>query len=208
MGIPRWVLVVASLVVFVLVLLGLGFLGNRLFFEKQFDSTTWTAFGTWLLVIGTLVAVQWQVWQQRQINSANNVIILHDRFESKILQNCRKKLSQLLLRKGDLQQEDDDVLVFFETMGLLTRKGILEKEMVWNEFCWEIVRYYLALTEPKNQIATLRANASDHTLYENFEWLYKELLEIDAKRRKVTPEIAKARPKDVQEFLIGESTLP
>lgn len=207
MGIPRWVLVVASLVVLGIVLLGLGFLGYRLFFQKQFDSTTWTAFGTWLLVIGTLVAVQWQVWQQRQINSANNVVILHDRFGSRIMQTCRKELSEFLLKKGDLQQKNDDVLVFFETMGLLTRKGVLDKEMVWSEFCWEVVRYYLALTEPKNQIKRLRDEAKDYTLYGDFEWLYNELLKIDCKYRKMKPEVARPNPSEVQGFLQDESTL-
>lgn len=207
MGIPRWVLVAASLVVLGLILLGLGSLGYRLFFQEEFDSTTWTAFGTWILVIGTLVAVQWQIWQQRQINSANNVVILHDRFESRIMQKCRKDLSDLLLKKDDLQQKDDDVLVFFETMGLLTRKGVLDKEMVWNEFSWEVLRYYLALTEPKNQIKRLRDEAKDTTLYELFEWLYNELLKVDCKRRKMRPEVARPNASEVQIFLKDESTL-
>ena len=171
------------------------------------NAEAWTAFGTWVLVIGTLVAVWWQVRQQREINSANTVMRLHDRFESSIMRNHRIQLSTVLSSGETINQRDDQILVFFETLGLLTHQGILNVDMIWNEFCWETVRYYAALTRPTNRIAQLREDSHDKTLYSEFEWLNKRLLEIDCKKRGVGQEVVLPNQLEIKSFLEDECNL-
>ena len=167
-------------------------------------SEGWTALGTWFLVLGTLIAVIWQARQQGRINSANTVMILHDRFESSPMKAHRKRLASALLSKSEIQQRDDQILVFFETLGLLTHQRILSKEMVWNEFSWEVVRYYLKLS---NQIELWRKESHDPTLYSEFEWLYNCLIYLDCKKRGVRPEVANPNEREIHTFIEDESQL-
>lgn len=177
----------------------------------------WTALlaiATWLLVIGTLISVYFQLKQQREINSAqlkqqwktnsaNMVMIMYKRFDSSNLKSQRKHLSStLLLEKPQLDPEGEWVLVFFETLGLFTDQKILDEYMVWNEFSWWVIRYYLALT---NIIAEFRKRLDYEMLYCEFERLAKKMIEIDRQKRggkEIVP-----TPDEIKLFLEGEKAL-
>ena len=45
---------------------------------------------------------------------------------------------------------DLPVLLFFERLAYLTRRGVLDRAMVWDTFFWELERYYIAVTQPAN----------------------------------------------------------
>lgn len=135
------------------------------------------------------------------------VMLLHDRFESSTMRAHRKRLATLLLSRGELKQADDQVLIFFETIGLLVHKRVLYSDMVWNEFCWEVVRYWEALTTPVNQISRLREAAKDKTLYCEFEEMNERLLRIDCKRRGVGLDVARPNRTEINEFLNDEGKL-
>lgn len=197
------------------ILIGIGFIVFALRTDWRVPFTLcqidWTALFTLILVIATLAGVYWQLRLQRILYSADTLMKLHERFESMAEQ--RRDFSRILLKKYDsgvrmlIKLSNDDVIVFFETMGLLTHKKTLDKNMVWNEFCWEIVRYYGALTYPENQIERLRKETNDSTLYDNFIWLNSEMLKIDSRRRKKTIREVTPNEEDVDQFLKEESTL-
>jgi len=178
------------------------------------DAGASTAWATWILVVvtilvllGSLVAVWWQVRCQRRIESAKMVLALRDRFDSTEMQRQRKRLSELLLSGNQITHRDDAVLVLFDTVGLLVRRRILDLEMVWYEFCWDVVRYWGAFHHPVNQIRALREAAKDETLYQELEWLALRLLRLDARRRGLSQDVAKANAAEVQEFLNDEKSL-
>ena len=166
----RRLIELAVLIIVIVVVLSVSSFRQR-FLETltALNPEGWTALGTWFLVLGTLIAVIWQARQQGRINSANTVMILHDRFESSPMKAYRKRLASALSSNEEIQQRDDQILVFFETLGLLTHQKILNNEMVWNEFSWEVVRYYLAL---EVHINSYREKSHDPTLYSEFEWLF------------------------------------
>ncbi len=87
---------------------------------------------------------------------------------------------------------------------MLTRQRILSEEMVWNEFSWEVVRYYAAV---RDEIVRLRKASHDRTLYSEFEWLYECLIDIDCKKRRVGSEVASPNDTEVTEFIKEESEL-
>jgi hypothetical protein len=171
------------------------------------DPNLWTALGTWFLVVGTLIAVYLQTRQNRLINSANTIITFHDRFESYQFKKKRQEIAQMLINSEMVIPED--LLVFFETIGCLTRRGVLTKEMIWNEFSWETIRYYNAFTNNNgiNYIGKLREDSEDVTLYADFEWLYKKFIEIDKRKRKVSMATIVPSSQVINAFLKEEAAL-
>jgi hypothetical protein len=171
------------------------------------ETGTWIALATWILAAGTLAAAYWQAKQQRRINSANMVMMLHDRFESTVMKSQRKQLATAIAARKQVEQKDDEILVFFETIGLLTHQHVLSEDMVWNEFIWEIVRYYSALTKPYDNIANLREASHDKTLYSEFEWLFNRLIDLDCKKRGVGKEVAIPNAEELKTFVTEETSL-
>jgi len=123
------------------------------------------------------------------------------------MKSQRKQLASTLAIRTPLNQDDDHILVFFETIGLLTHQHVLSEDMVWNEFCWEVVRYYVALTKPQNHIAVLREASHDKTLYCEFEWLFNRLIAMDCRRRAAGREVVTPNEEEVKAFLAGEAAL-
>jgi len=123
------------------------------------------------------------------------------------MRNQRKQLCLTLKMGKWIDQRDDEVLVFLETLGLLTRQRILNEDMVWSEFCWEVVRYYAALTRDRNQITHLREASHDKTLYAEFEWLSNRLLELDCLQREVSREVVIPNQAEISNFLDDEIAL-
>ena len=131
----------------------------------------------------------------------------HNRFESRHFINRRQKLTQKILDKE--KEILDEILVFFETLGCLTKHRVLTKEMVWNDFAWEIVRYYQALRRFNgiDYIDWFRKTNKDKTLYSEFEWLYEEIIKFDRKRRDVGLEFVVPNEQEIQKFLEKETKI-
>ncbi len=72
--------------------------------------------------------------------SIDLLLKMDDRFNSPLLTNYRKHAAESLLA-GKPTDAVDEVLDFFETIGLLVRKGAIEKEMTWSTFFYWILRY-------------------------------------------------------------------
>lgn len=130
----------------------------------------------------TLAGLWWQLRKQWFLNSANLITQLVDRFDSTEWHAHRRKCAEMLKR----HQNGDDldlsmpfpVLAFLENIAYLTRRGALDKLMVWNKFGWTVVGYYSALTSPKNAIELIRQKEDDRSIWEEFEWLYHESVKI------------------------------
>ena len=171
------------------------------------DANAWTALGTWVLIVGTLITVYWQARQQRRINSANMVMSLHDRFQSERMVGHRRRLSTFLLASDNDAEPPPEVLMFLETIGLLVHEGVIELRMVWNEFCWEIVRYYKAVRHPADRLAAMRSRHHDSTIFSELEWLYTRMIELDARHRTIITRDAEPGLDDIRNFLKDEAQL-
>src|SRR5262249_41857473 len=64
------------------------------------------------------------------------------------------------VKKTDVQEQDaDEVLDFFATMGLMAKRGALDTEMVWHTFFywidgyWNAAREYMARTQQEHPTA-------------------------------------------------------
>jgi hypothetical protein len=146
-------------------------------------SVTWlTLVGTWILVIGTLILMYWQTLQTQRLNSANAVMTLRERFDGGRMRAVRRHLADRLIRQAHEDISSMEVISFFELVGTLTHRRVLDDDLVWEAFGTWVSAYYWALRNPVDLIGQLRANLNDPLIFHEFEWLYQRLVDIDRKQ--------------------------
>ena len=149
------------------------------------DVATWTALGTWALVIGTLILMYWQTRQAQELNSANSILTLRERFDSPRMRQARRDLSTHLVRGTHEDITSVEVATFFELVGALTHRKVLKADLVWEAFGGWVTNYYWALRNPVDLIGRTRSDLRDPLVFHEFEWLFHRVLQID--RRKLGP---------------------
>jgi hypothetical protein len=190
-------------------------------FLTAIPADSWTAMGTWALmvvtwalVVGTWLVVRVQVREQRrgtaalldkqhETNAVTALIRLAETWDADPMRRNRENLRHWWLEGtvgGDLKVRHfmGPVAGFFERVGLLERRGILDEEMVWSEFSYFILNYYAALADGIQQE---RAREEDPTLYTEFERLYRRLLALTTEPR---GQDAKPTAQSVRDFIENE----
>ena len=173
----------------------------------ELDLATWTALGTWALVIGTIVLMYWQTRKTQELNSANAVITLRERFDSSRMRKARKDLATHLLTDSEGDIVSVEVATFLELLGALTHRGVLDDDLVWEAFGTWITAYYWALRHPVDHIGRTREDLRDPLVFHEFEWLYERIATLD--RRRLGPGDPSLIPPDAEarKMLRRESTL-
>ncbi len=138
-----------------------------------------TAFSTWVLAIGTLIILFWQTYQAQVLNSANAVMNLRDKFDSTRLRAVRRHLSDKLLKQTHEDIASIEVVTFFELIGTLTHRRVLNEELVWEAFGTWITAYWYALRHPSDWVGQLRHDLEDPLIFHEYEWLVLRMLELD-----------------------------
>jgi len=113
------------------------------------------------------------------------ILRLDNYFNSVDFRKKRNEAATALL-SGDLSSESqkvavDDVLNFFETVGFLTRRGIIDFEVVWCFFFYYMHRYKLCTEE---YIETCRKE--DQTIWEDFIEVYERVKEVEKRECRVS----------------------
>ncbi len=162
--------------------------------------------------IGVLVALG-SLWVQgkrsRFAQSIDLLLKLEERFfdkdamiEARIraataLKNHRKKVVNPPSKMDDV----DDVLDFFEHVGLLERRKAIDEEMVWHSFYYHLQSYYLL---SKQHIQEKMEKSP--VIWEDMVKLQKKLVDIEWERNKTRYDIDLA-PERLDEFLEDECAL-
>lgn len=147
----------------------------------------WSLVGTWALVVGTLFLMYWQTRQAQHLNSANAVMALRERFDGGRMRAARRHLSDRLLRQAHEDIASVEVVTFFELVGTLTHRGVLDNDLVWEAFGTWVSAYYWGLRNPVDLIGQLRTNLEDPLVFHEFEWLYHRIEELDRAALGPTP---------------------
>jgi len=151
------------------------------------DIALWSLAGTWALVVGTIVVMYWQTQISRHLNSANAVMDLRERFDGERMRAVRRHLADRLIRQAHQDITSMEVITFFELVGTLTHRRVLDDDLVWEAFGNWVTGYYQALRHPVDLIGQLRANMSDPLIFHEFEWLNNRILEFDLLRSGTNP---------------------
>ena len=165
----------------------------------------WTAWGTWALVGVTFYLVIVQTRTSREQMKMKAELDFADKFESNAMKLARSALAKQILTKVDHDCIQEDVINLFEGIGTLLRRNYLDKELVWADFSFHVIRWWSVL---KDYILEERKRQdNDQTIFEDFERLVNVLYNVESKRRKLSRAELEPNHDNIIQFLNDESNL-
>lgn len=156
-----------------------------------------------------LVAVAALYVQERRARILLQIELIfkfNDRFNEEGFRCIRRSAASAVLKNAGDCRDVDEVLDFFETMGLMLRRRALDPEMVWSEFFYWIDGWWCAA---QSDIQEVRAD--DDTIWEHFRHLRQEMTGVEKKRTGANDSDLVQSHEDMLAFLEdeqGPTTMP
>ncbi len=157
----------------------------------------------WVPLLAVLVAIISLIVQSRRSKFSLNVDLLlklDDRFNSEQFKALRKAAAQSI--KAGTFEDAEEIIDFFEMIGLLVRRRALDVELVWHSFFHWIHHYAFAL---EHYIALAREK--DPTIWEDFVLLREKVVAIEKRKRKCSDTALQVNKTDLEQFVRNESRL-
>lgn len=112
--------------------------------KEYFDCMT--AWGTIALGVIAAIALYCESKSARLARAADVILRLIDKFDDEKMLTLRHKAA-LSIRdfrqgKGNVSKDVENVLDFFETIGMLSKRGVIDNEIVWHSFHHWLRGYY------------------------------------------------------------------
>lgn len=169
----------------------------------------WSPISAFATAIGVLIATigLYGVYLQlRQSKRALGVTILRDlekQFDTDMLKTRLEVATYLLRKKPDEEPASacEDLLDFFDSMGIYQEKGTIDLEVTWVTFYYWLGHYWQFL---KNDVERLEKKFGGVNYYKNAERIYSRLTQFGRKRRKLPVEADYFTPAELERFLKDE----
>jgi hypothetical protein len=202
---------------------------------QEGENITWWQSPEWLLFLATVFLVLVTaalVWatkslvqetqqgtkklleQQQRLLGMRLLLQLSQTYETS-MRRFRQRTGELYLDHRDqiynaasrmIHDSPRQVLDFFDSIGFLEEKGLVDDDSIWAEFGPSVLCYFKALKA--NAIDPYRrAQGGDPTRYDSFENLYHKVLRIQATQRRTTEELAAPDEERLRNFFEREQTL-
>jgi hypothetical protein len=163
--------------------------------------------GAWAVVLVTWWLVKGQLSTAKEQRSTRLFLELRKQFDRDPLSSARKAFAaELLDGKPHDEIHQQDILTFFEDMGMLCRRKYLDREMVWDTFGYFIKMWWSAC---RDYTAKERAKLNgDPFFFRDFEYLVEQICEDDVKQRRKTRAALEPSQSEVKAFLETEAQRP
>ena len=135
-----------------------------------------SAWGSWAAVGCALLIVWLQNRSAKRLTCLELFIQLAAQYDSVDMQNIRGRLADRLLTDPTTLEIEDSLLVFFENVAILARRNLLDRELVWNTFSFDMPIYWCAL---RHYVEHSRNKFSEPSLFEEFEKLVETFLKTE-----------------------------
>lgn len=129
------------------------------------------------------------------------IMRLVDQFDSAEFRKRRMKAAKAIKEKTF--EDADDVFDFFETIGMFTRRGALDKKVVWSTYAHWVYHYWHAAASDYIKIERKKSP----TTWQDFEYLYKVILAVDQRESRVGSLPTIPKKDDIAAFLSDEECL-
>jgi len=164
-----------------------------------------TAMASWVLAAITWFLAKSQVRASKEELKVRLQTIYEEKFDSATIIAERKKLAEQLQAEAAHEEIQETLMNFFETVGMLLRRGYLDKEMVWVAFSFYAIRWWSACKD--YILEERRLQNSDPTIFEEFERLVDRMYEIESEKRHRTRAELEPSRQDLDRFLSAERML-
>lgn len=131
--------------------------------------TFYTALSAWAActaLVTTAAFVFFQLRTTHRLAYLQIFLQLASQYDSADTRQIRSRLAHCLLKDPECIEIEDSLLVFFENLAILYRRGILDRDLVWNTFVFDVPRYWHAVG---HFVTHLRTTHSDPSIFEEFE---------------------------------------
>jgi hypothetical protein len=135
---------------------------------------------SWIAIAGlsiSLLTFAYQVYRARFNQSVDLLFRLENDFFGSVKVAQRSLAAKNFLASNTDFAEIEDILDFFETVAMLTRKHALDVYMVWHTFDYWMERYY-AVAKPH----IVARQAKEPGVWEDLDWLLPRLKKLQAKK--------------------------
>ena len=133
--------------------------------------------GTVVLALTAIIALHRESKANRMALGVDALLKLQEQFDGTRMIEARKKAATAL-RDRAASNDPDDVLDFFESIALLTRKRVLDEEFVWHTFyhwlhgyCWAARDYIIQKQQERYEV------------WRDLCWLHPRLVLLENKRQ-------------------------
>jgi len=124
--------------------------------------------------VGALIYAARQLKQSREDEKVRHLVEFSKEFDSEPMVTWRKKVAELRLQGKTFPDEALRLLDFFETIGLLVRRGYLDEDDVWSMFSYWMFNIFADFREEIEQI-----RRDDDVYYGDFCDLIERLRAIE-----------------------------
>lgn len=168
--------------------------------ESYSAAAAWAA---WAAVLAAFVAVWRQNRAAKRLVGVQLFLQIAAQWESVDFQRKRAQLARTLLADRQALEIDETALVFLETLAHMTGRGLLDRELVWNTFSFDVCSYWAAVI---HYVRHVRERFSDPTLFEEMEALNKRFLDDGERlRHGETTSTIGLSDSAIGDFLLWES---
>lgn len=133
--------------------------------------------------LGPLIALAALIYEVRETklsHSTDVILKLSERFNNSEMRKIRAKAAKKLLKQDDIGDVSvDDILNFFEEIGLLLETKSIRLRPTWALFYYWVSYYYEASIIYRNEY-----QKSDPNLHKGLDFLYKSLEREELKQRR------------------------
>jgi hypothetical protein len=165
------------------------------------------AFAALVAALAAVIAISLEGKRARFAQGLDLLVRWREAFDTEDFKKKRRAVAKLLsteggwFERGKRLEDVEDILNHFQLIGYLRSRGILDRELVWEEYYFMLNHYYHLL---KPYVASVRE--WDPTLWGDVDWLLKDLTGLE---RKALPKGGDTRPTEEtsEEFLLRESNL-
>jgi hypothetical protein len=125
------------------------------------------------------------------------ILKLDGMWSDKRMRQARKRAAQALLQDPNSDQFDDadEVLDFFESLGLLVRRETIDKYLAWHYF-YRWIHGYTTLAS--QYIEEIRKD--DFSIWADLVFLHQEVLKVERHQRRCSDEDLKLSQEEKKEF--------
>jgi len=150
-------------------------------------------------VVISLVFIYRQIKLHRQGNMLQAIADKDQKWGSNEFIEYRRatceRYSVVLLK---IDRSEGEVLGFFEDLGIYLRRGVFDKDLLWNKYSYFIGHYWIMF---EKHILKYRAKENDDTWFDQFEYLNSQMSEYANKKKF---KYGTRTPKEIEKFIKGE----